>query len=91
MPGTLIKVTPLMAAPIIAKATRPHGAWRLPLKNVELLLPREANQLMTISSAKYAAMVMITMVGVTVVLCFNYFVVKYIVVLWYRWRLLRRW
>lgn len=70
MPGTLMKVTPLMAAPIIAKATKPHGAWRLPLKNVELLLPREANQLMTINRAKYAAMVIMTMVGVTVVLCF---------------------
>ena len=64
MPGTEMKVTPEMVAPIMAKATRPQGAWRLPLKNVELSLPRDANQLMPISTAKYATIVIITIVGV---------------------------
>ena len=52
MPGTEMKVTPEMVAPIMAKATTPQGAWRLPVKNVALSDPREAIQLMNMSSAK---------------------------------------
>ncbi len=52
MPGTLMKVTPEMAAPIMANATNAHGACRLPVKNVELSLPRPAKYDTVISSAK---------------------------------------
>ena len=60
MPGTEMKVTPEMAAPIMAKATSGHGARRLPVKNVELSLPRDAKYETAISTAKYAAIVMMT-------------------------------
>jgi len=63
MPGTDIKVTPDMAAPIMAKATSGHGALRLPVKNVELSLPREAKYDTKNSNAKYAAIVIITIRG----------------------------
>ncbi len=60
MPGTEMNVTPEMAAPIMAKATRGQGVWRLPVKNVELSLPREAKWEISISSTKYPAMVPMT-------------------------------
>ena len=41
MPGTEMKVTPEMGAPIMAMATIIHGARRLPLKNVESVAARE--------------------------------------------------
>lgn len=68
MPGTDMNVTPDMAAPIVANATRGHGAFRLPVKNVELSLPRPARHDTNISSAKYAAIVSITIMGVDTVL-----------------------
>ena len=75
MPGTEMKVTPEMAAPIMAKATMPQWACRLPVKKVELSLPREANQLIPNSSAKYATIVIMTITGVTDVyfLLFTFF------------------
>ena len=52
MPGTEMNVTPEIAAPIMAKATSGQGAWRLPVKNVELSLPREAKYDTSISRPK---------------------------------------
>jgi hypothetical protein len=43
-PGTDIKVTPEMVAPIIPKATRYQGDFRFPVKKVSLSLLREENQ-----------------------------------------------
>ena len=57
-----------MAAPIMANATMGHGARRLPVKNVELSLPRDAKYDTIMSSTKYAAMVMMTMTGCDMVI-----------------------
>jgi hypothetical protein len=63
-----MKVTPEMAAPIIAKATTNHGIRRLPVKNDELSDPRDAKYDTHISSKKYAAIVKITITGCDIIL-----------------------
>ena len=63
IPGTDMNVTPEIAAPIMAKATTGHGAWRLPVKNVLLSEPREAKYDTAISRAKYPTIVIMTITG----------------------------
>ena len=52
IPGTETKVTPDMAEPIMAKATRYHGCFLLPLKNAALSDFLPASQEMRITTAK---------------------------------------
>ncbi len=47
----------------MANATSGHGAWRRPVKKVELSLPRPAKYDTPISKAKYATITIITIIG----------------------------
>ena len=69
MPGTETNVTPDIAEPIMAKATTYHDCLRLPLKNPALSDFLPVNHEMRSTTAKYAAMVMMMVVGVILLRC----------------------
>ena len=69
MPGTDMKVTPEIGAPIMAMATTGHNARRSPVKNVELELPRAATRPIASNTMKYAAIAIITVNGDKLIDC----------------------
>ena len=63
MPGTEMKVTPEMGAPIMAMATINQGAWCPPVRAVLVSLLREASHEMMKRMMKYPTRVARTMVA----------------------------